>query len=505
MARLDGYVADIEYLHHFCRELGPAWLNFVLAMQGIEPVQLASGFSCCDLGCGQGLSTNVFASCHPEGQFHGIDFNAAHIQGARGLASQAKLENVTFWEASFDDLGRLDLPEFDFVTLHGVYSWVNSVNRNKIIDFIRCKLKVGGVVYVSYNCLPGWSPNAPIRQLLISCADMASDNLEEQISASIDFVGRLKSMNLPYFSNNPSAGIFFDELSKRSRNYLAHEYFNEYWVPFYHADVAKDLAAAHIDFAGSASFYDNLDFLRFSAEEQQLLDEVDDPVLKETVKDFAVNQQFRRDVFSKGRERLAPAVYHEFVSQRSFALIVPAVKNTITLNLPRGEVPFDPELYKSVLSALAERHYSLDELLNKPVIGRFGFDKVYQTLMALLSAGYILPAVDPSPQALASTRLFNYAILEHMALKMEPQYLASPVVQTGIEVDWVQRLLLLCGLTESGDPLSFVSSVMREHNYALIKDGAALQSWEENLEELERQISIFYRCRLPLLKRLGVI
>ena len=505
MARLDGYVADIEYIHHFCRELGPAWLNFVLAMQGIEPLQLESGFSCCDLGCGQGLSTNVFASCHPEGQFHAIDFNAAHIQGARGLARQAKLENVTFWEASFDDLAKLALPEFDFITLHGVYSWVNSDNRDKIIEFIRCKLKAGGVVYVSYNCLPGWSPNAPIRQLLVSCADMASDNLEEQIDASIAFVGRLKSMNLHYFSNNPSAGIFFDELSKRSRNYLAHEYFNEHWVQFYHADVARDLAVAHVDFAGSASFYDNLDFLRFSSEEQQLLNEIDDPVLKETVKDFAVNQQFRRDVFSRGRERLAPAVYQELISRRSFALIVPAVKNTITLNLPRGEVPFDPELYTFVLPALAERHYSLDELLNKPDIGRFGFDKVHQALMALLSAGYILPAVDPSPQALASTRLFNYAILERMVLKMEPQYLASPVVQTGIEVDWVQRLLLLCGLTESGDPLSFVSGVMREQNYALIKDGAALQSWEENLEELDRQISSFNECLLPLLKRLGVV
>ena len=505
MARLDGYVADIEYIHHFCRELGPAWLNFVLAMQGIKPVQLESGFSCCDLGCGQGLSTNVFASCHPEGEFHAIDFNPAHVLGARELSSQAKLANVTFWEASFEDLGALPLPDFDFITLHGVYSWVSAENRKYIVDFICCKLKPGGVVYVSYNCLPGWSLNAPIRQLLVSCTDMASDNLEKQIDASIAFVGRLKSMNLPYFSNNPSAGIFFDELSKRSRNYLAHEYFNEHWVQFYHADVAKDLAAAHIDFAGSASFYDNLDFLRFSLEEQQFLNEIDDPVLKETVKDFAVNQQFRRDVFSKGRERLAPAVCRELISHRSFALIVPAVKNTITLNLPRGEVPVDPELYKSVLSALVERHYSLDELLNKSDIGRCGFDKVHQVLMVLLSAGYILPAVEPSPQALASTRLFNYAILEQMILKMEPQYLASPVVQTGIEVDWVQRLLLLCELTDSGDPLLFVSSMMREHNYALTKDGAALQSWDENLEELGRQIRSFHTCHLPLLKRLEVI
>ncbi|OGT98219.1 MAG: hypothetical protein A2X80_06605 [Geobacteraceae bacterium GWB2_52_12] len=505
MARLDGYVADIEYIHHFCRELGPAWLNFVLAMQGIEPVQLKSGFSSCDLGCGQGLSTNVFASCHPEGQFHGIDFNAAHIQGARGLASQAKLENVTFWEASFDDLGSLDLPEFDFITLHGVYSWVNSDNRNKIVDFIRCKLKVGGVVYVSYNCLPGWSSNAPIRQLLVSCADMTSDDLEEQIDASIAFVGRLKSLDVSYFSNNPSANDFFDALCKLPKEYLAHEYFNEHWIQFYHTDVAKDFAQANMAFVGSASFADNLDFLRFSLAEQQLLNDIQDPVLRETAKDFTVNQQFRRDVFTKGRKRMFPNAHRELVSRCRFELAIPIGKDKLMLHLtPRG-ANFASELYKLILHVLNEHQRSLDELLQNQHIARFGSDNVLQAVMVLLSSGYILPAVDPSPEAIASARLFNYAMLERTALDNKPLYLASPVVQTGIELDWVERLLLLCELTDSGDPSIFVSSILRECNYALVKDDAVIQSWEENLEELERQIRSFNECLLPLLKRLGVV
>lgn len=505
MARIDGYVADIEYIHHFCRELGPSALNLVLTMQGIEPIPLNQGFSCCDLGCGQGLSTNIFASCHPGGQFHGIDFNRAHILGARELSGQARLANATFWEASFDDLGKLPLPEFDFITLHGVYSWINADNRKHIVDFIRYKLKVGGVVYVSYNCLPGWSPVAPIRQLLISCADMESGLLEEQIDGSIEFVKRLKSMDLSYFSNNPSAGNFFDELSKRSRNYLAHEYFNEHWVPFYHADVVRDFAPVNLTLAGSASIFDNLDFLRFSQEEQQLLNGIEDSVLKETIKDFAVNQQFRRDVFTKGRKRQVNVAHQELVSRCRFALVVPREKDTITLNFSRNEAHYDPELYKAVLYALDEQHLSLDDMLLKPEIARFGSEYVHQSLMVLLSASYILPAVDPSPEAIVSTRQFNYAMLERTVRNMGPQHLASPVVQSGIQVDWVQRLLLLCELTESGDPMTFVSRVMRECNYALIKDDAVLQPWEENLEELGRQIGSFYTRQLPLLKRLGVI
>lgn len=505
MNRLDGYVADIEYVHNFCRELGPAVLNFALTMRGIEPLSPGSGFSHCDIGCGQGLSTNIFASCHPQGEFHAIDFNHAHIQGARELAQKAKLENVMFWEASFDSLETIDLPEFDIITLHGVYSWVNADNRRHIINFIRHKLKPGGIVYASYNCLPGWSATAPIRQLLVASADMTSNNLKGQIDSAIEFVGRLKSMNISYFKNNPSAGDFFDGLSTRSRNYLAHEYFNQHWVPFYHSDVVKDFALASVTFAGSASYANNIDFLNFSHEEQLLLDCIENPVLKETIKDFAVNQQFRKDIFTKGRKMLSPAARQKIINHCRFAIIVPEGKITMAANFPRGEALFEPELYQPVLDAFTKGHYSLENLLQIPAISDFSPDKIYQVLMVLLAAGYILPAVEPSPRALASTRLFNYAILEQMALNTEPQYLVSPVVQSGIQLDWVQRLLLLCDLTDSGDPVLFVSNIMREHNCALIKDGAAIESWDENAEELERQINMFYTDQLPLLKRLEVI
>lgn len=505
MSRLDGYVAEMEYVNNFYRELGPSVLNLVLTIQGIEPIPLNNGFACCDLGCGQGYSTNLIAACHPDGQFHGIDFNHAHIAGARSLAAQARLENVVFWEASFEELRTLDLPDFDFITLHGVYSWVSSENRSHIVDFIRTKLKVGGVVYVSYNCLPGWSSLAPIRQLLISCIDMETDLLEEQIKDSINFVERLRSMSLSYFNQNPSSGFFFDAISKLSRNYLAHEYYNEFWVQFYHADVVKELVAAKISFAGSASFVDNFDFLMFSDEEQQLLLEINNPVQKETIKDFAVNKQFRRDVFTSGRKRLDRSVHLELISRCHFALVVPRNKQSITLNFPRGDAQFDPELYESVLLALDVQNHSLDELLQKPTIARFGSEKILQTLMVLLSAGYLMPAVIPSPQNLASSMLFNYTILERMAFHIEPLYLASPVIQSGIPLDWVQRLMLLCEVTDSGDPFTFISGMMLELNYALIKDDVVLQSWDENLEELGQQIRLFHASELPLLKRLGVV
>ena len=60
---------------------------------------------------------------------------------------------------------RTDLPDFDFIGLHGIWSWVSNENRHILVDFIRRKLKVGGVLYISYNCFPGWSPSYPLRQM----------------------------------------------------------------------------------------------------------------------------------------------------------------------------------------------------------------------------------------------------------------------------------------------------------------------------------------------------
>jgi len=505
MARLDGYVANMEYVHNYCREMSPSALNFVLVMQGMEPVRLDQGFSCCDLGCGQGLSSNIFASCHPEGEFHGIDFNPAHILGAREMARQAKLENVTFWEASFDALAGLQLPRFDFITLHGVYSWVSADNRKLVVDFISRNLKVGGVVYLSYNSLPGWAALAPVRQLLVSLTDMSADLGEEQINGAIDLVGRLRSMNLSYFNNNSSACTFFDELCKRPQNYLAHEYFNEHWVQFYHADIVKDLAPAGVTFIGSATLGDNLDFLNFSRMEQQLLAEIDNPVVKETVKDFSVNQQFRRDVFIKGRNKLEQAAQQELFPGIRFALVVPMESNSVRLDNPRGDMNLDPVLYKLVLSSFGKRDYSLEELLRQPDIALFRHEDVRQSLMHLLAAGYLLPAIAPSLQLINSVKLFNYAVLERTAFDMEPKYLASPVVRSGIRLDWVPRLLLLGELTDVDDPLSFISGIMRVYNFALIKDGEVLKSWDKNIEELDLQIRAFQAFQLPLMKRLGVI
>jgi SAM-dependent methyltransferase len=500
----DGYITEVEYVHGVYRELGPAVLNFVLLLQSMEPVPLQQGFTYCDLGCGQGESINLFAACHPEGQFHAIDFNYAHIAGARNLARQASVDNATFWEASFADLDELDLPQFDFITLHGIYSWVGPENRQRIVDFLRGKLKPGGVVYVSYNSLPGWSTHAPLRQLLSSYADTQSGPLEERVERAIQFVGRLKDSNAAFFQANPSARDFFDYICTLPRNYVVHEFFNRDWTLFYHAEVVRNLSAARLNFVGSASFAENQDMLRFSAPLQKVVDEVADRVMRETVKDFSVGPLLRRDVFARGRQKITAAEQLDYVDRTPFALVVPQAQIDRKALFPIGEVLFDRELYDPILSALEVKPQTLEQLLAQGDIGRFGKGRVIEALMVLLSAECILPAVEPALYTLMTTRRLNNAILERQIDNLEKKSLASPVVQSNIKVDWLERLLILCEIRENAQPQEFIWERMQASGRMLAKDGKILETREENMAQLAQVIEIFRSQKLPLLRQLGV-
>src|SRR5690606_9249955 len=121
----------------------------------------------CELGCGQGFSTNLLSAANPDIDFYATDFNPAQIAGAQALCEAAGTKNVRFFDDSFAELeARPDLPKFDVIALHGIYSWIAKEHRDTIVRFIDKRLKPGGLVYISYNCLPGWSGPAPLRQLL---------------------------------------------------------------------------------------------------------------------------------------------------------------------------------------------------------------------------------------------------------------------------------------------------------------------------------------------------
>src|SRR5476651_1447934 len=157
---------------------------------GLQAPEIATA---CELGCGQGVSIGIHAAASTT-QWFGTDFNPAHIAFARTL-SEASGADVRLYSDTFVDFAdRADLPDFDFIALHGVWSWISDRNRAAIVKFVRRRLKPGGVLCISYNALPGYTAIEPIRHLLAEHIGIAGNKgrpIVERIAAALDFAEEL--------------------------------------------------------------------------------------------------------------------------------------------------------------------------------------------------------------------------------------------------------------------------------------------------------------------------
>ncbi|NDC10280.1 MAG: methyltransferase, partial [Oxalobacteraceae bacterium] len=116
-----GYVADIGYTYGYYQELNPARAKLALLNAGLKA---PSTQAACELGFGQGLSINLHAAAS-DVQWFGTDFNPAQAGFAQELAVGAGLNAKLFDQAFADFAHRADLPEFDFIGLHGIWSWIS--------------------------------------------------------------------------------------------------------------------------------------------------------------------------------------------------------------------------------------------------------------------------------------------------------------------------------------------------------------------------------------------
>ncbi len=161
----EGYTSEINYTSGYYSELSPTRIRLALLACGIDH-SIDQSPEYLELGFGQGLSLNINAATN-SGKFSGTDFNPGQVANARELAS-AMGKPIKLFEDSFEELAqRNDLPQFDIIALHGIWSWINNSARAAIIELARKSLKPGGALYISYNVTPGWSPAWPLRILLV--------------------------------------------------------------------------------------------------------------------------------------------------------------------------------------------------------------------------------------------------------------------------------------------------------------------------------------------------
>lgn len=504
-----GYVTDTAYTYGYYQELNAQRARLVLLQAGYAALNIVNA---CELGFGQGISIAIHAAA-TDTNWAGTDFNpsqALHAQGlVRGAGVDADLRDQAFAEFC----ARPDLPDFDFIALHGIWTWISDENRVVIVDFIRRKLRVGGVLYISYNTQPGWAAAAPLRHLMTEVgANLISPagGSTARVEGALDFVSRLLATDPGYLRANPAMKERFEGIKTKSRSYLAHEYFNRDWQPMYVAEMARWLGPAKVSFAASAHLLDSIDAINLNAEQQALMNGLDDPIMRESVRDYCVNQQFRRDLWVKGARRLTLFERVEAFKSQRFLLTMQRDSVPMATNGVLGGANLSEAVYVPILDLMADHKIrSLGEI-DSTLQNKIPLDQLLQAAIVLTGMGAFAPAMERSviSKTKKKTERLNAHLMERARGSNDIAYLASPVTGGGVQVGRFPQLFCLglkSGQKSPQDWANFVFHLLQVQGQRLIKEGITLETDDENLTEMLRQAQEFATRQLPILKALEIV
>jgi hypothetical protein len=430
VADADGYVLTPYTCHHH-PGLDPLRAEWVARRQGFAPRAIGTA---CELGFGQGLSLAIHATAG-DVEWWGTELNPQHVALTHALLPDAAARQ-RIRAASFRDFfADTNLPQFDFIALHGVWSWISSGNRLAISEFIERKLAPGGLLYVSYNAMPGWSSALSLRELLVAHANRSSQRhltLDVRIEQALEYAVSVAAANPLWLQTLPQAERQLRDIRHRSPAYLAHEYFNRDWRAWHYAELAQVLEPLGLHYVGQADCSDGYDVWRFSATQLQLLAACDDVSLRETTRDLLLDRRFRRDIWCRG----AP----QKKSPSPSPSVDPSLSRQRLLLQERYSLNGSPDL--PAVSQLRDRFSAAGGIATvSELIGSLDDERAFAWLWR---AGEIGLECARSADATrhAAVRALNESLLELAWSRSDISALASTVTGTGVELDWVELALL---------------------------------------------------------------
>ncbi|MBP9218081.1 MAG: class I SAM-dependent methyltransferase [Sterolibacterium sp.] len=508
----EGYFTDVGYTFGYYREINPVFQRFCLLLNGFSAPAPKGEIYHCELGFGQGVSVNIHAAANP-GQYIATDFNPAHAAHAQRLA-QAAGSDARLYDDSFEQLlNRNDLPQFDSISLHGIWTWVSRDNHRIITEFIRRHLKPGGICFVSYNCFPGWAPFYPLRQLfaLHDRFVTGSSAAVPRVEAALKFSQDLLAANPNYCLAVPLLPEKLKSIAEGDRHYLAHEYFNRDWNCMYFTDVVDTLTPAKLEWGCAATPLDKVDAANLRADAQVFLATIEHPVLREQARDYFINQQFRKDIFLRGINRMTAAQQQDALLETRLVLMKIAADVPMTMKGAVGEVTLQEDLYRPFIDVLAADHYRPKTL--RTVLAQIPpmpWPHLMQMLAILLHLDAIAPCHDEDTQQQVRQRCktLNRHLCERARQSSEIVFLANPATGGGINVHRFGQLFLLArehGKKQPTEWAHFAWQILAAQNERIVKDGKALDTHEENLAEMTRQADEFNDKMMPILKALQVV
>ena len=505
----ESYFSEIAYSSGYYDAMNTGQVEFALGLSGLS---IESPKTACELGFGQGISL-VYHAASSEVEWYGTDLLPEHVKFARELSFTAGLKD-NLSNADFKNYKKQDLPQFDFIALHGVWSWVSADTRSDITDFISAKLRPGGTVYISYNILPGQSHILPFREMFFSTyKSLRSQSADtfEAINLSLLAIQRLIQANPKFFESQPGAKEHFLKVCKQSPNYLAHEYLNGTWEPMFFTQVYDLLNNIGLYHVCSSYLLDSISNFSMTQEQLATIEATEDYSSKELARDLITNRQFRREYWTNQQVRTEGRLEPD-LSTLDFRIMqaVPTESMKLKISCDAGLVTLDKAFYTTFLNELANyKTPSIKELMQNLQGAGYTSNQAIEALKILLSCGFIalISAGEPSNESLTRTSKLNRFMFERSKQNADISHFASRYTRGGIFVPRTHQLFIAENLKPSSRATieTRVATLLKNNNEKIIKEGKPISNDHDCMKELEKQYEEFDKHYLTRYKKFGLL
>ena len=237
---------------------------------------------------------------------------------------------------------------------------------------------------------------------------------------------------------------------------------------------------------------------------------ISNPILRETTRDYVINQQFRRDIYVKGGRPLSPSELRFARQTFPFAVLAPNDTAPKTVMTPLGQATLRTEIYEplmKVLFAADSARVSLQQIHSDPTLAGFSAEQLWEALLVLVAAGTIspCPTKPPGAEELENARAFNRMLAARAVHADESGALAAPVIGAGLPATRFDLLVLHAHFSGIASAAAFINDLLAADGRRLLVDGQPLAEDSAQLALLDDMQAKFLVEILPKLERLGAI